>query len=187
MPSDRRRFNGHPDQVLLACQFVVSAVVEDSPIREVTRLLVSEVTTNALRHTASGTAEGGFRVSYELREDRLRVEVYDADAPTTPQRRAHDLEAPGGRGLELLDALVSRWGPWEAWTGGWSGSSWTSVAAEAAGVTHPALNLTTDPWTAASPIPAMSADQARATLVAAAPRSVQEPGSGMAPGGGQPG
>ena len=27
-----------------------------------------------------------------------------------PQRRAHDLEAPGGRGLELLDALASRWG-----------------------------------------------------------------------------
>jgi hypothetical protein len=49
-------------------------------------------------------------VSYELREDRLRVEVYDAGALTTPQRRAHDLEAPGGRGLELLDALASRWG-----------------------------------------------------------------------------
>jgi serine/threonine-protein kinase RsbW len=110
MPSDRRRFNGHPDQVVLARQFVVSALAEDSAIREVARLLVSEVTTNALRHTASGTAEGGFRVSYELREDRLRVEVYDAGARTTPQRRAHDLEAPGGRGLELLDALASRWG-----------------------------------------------------------------------------
>jgi serine/threonine-protein kinase RsbW len=110
MPSDRRRFDGRPDQVLLARQFVVSALVEDSPIREVARLLVSEVTTNALRHTASGTAGGGFRVSYELRDDRLRVEVYDAGALTTPQRRAHDLEAPGGRGLELLDALASRWG-----------------------------------------------------------------------------
>jgi serine/threonine-protein kinase RsbW len=110
MPSDRRRFNGHPDQVVLARQFVVSALAEDSAIREVARLLVSEVTTNALRHTASGTAGGGFRVSYELRNDRLRVEVYDAGAPTTPQRRAHDLDAPGGRGLELFDALASRWG-----------------------------------------------------------------------------
>ena len=64
MPSDRRRFNGHPDQVLLARQFVVSALVEESPIREMARLLVSEVATNALRHTASGTAEGGFRVSW---------------------------------------------------------------------------------------------------------------------------
>jgi hypothetical protein len=45
MPSDRRRFNGRPDQVLLARQFVVSALVEDSAIREVARLLVSEVTT----------------------------------------------------------------------------------------------------------------------------------------------
>jgi anti-sigma regulatory factor (Ser/Thr protein kinase) len=109
-PSDRRRFDGRPDQVLLARQFVVSALVEDSAIREVARLLVSEVTTNALRHTASGAAEGGFRVSYELREDRLRVEVYDAGARTAPQRRARDLEAPGGRGLELVDALASRWG-----------------------------------------------------------------------------
>ena len=51
---------------------------------------------------------GTFRVSYELRDDRLRVEVYDAGALTTPQRRAHDLEAPGDRGLDLLDALASR-------------------------------------------------------------------------------
>jgi hypothetical protein len=59
----------------------------------------------------------------KLREDRLRVEVYDAGAGTAPQRRAHDLEALGGRGLELVDALSSRWAPWEARTGGWSGSS----------------------------------------------------------------
>ena len=37
-------------------------------------------------------------------------EVYAAGALTTPLRRARDLEAPGGRGLELLDALASRWG-----------------------------------------------------------------------------
>jgi serine/threonine-protein kinase RsbW len=144
VPSDRRRFDGRPDQVLLARQFVVSALVEDSPIREVARLLVSEVTTNALRHTASGTAGGGFRVSYELRDDRLRVEVYDAGALTTPQRRAHDLEAPGGRGLELLDALASRWGTLGGPEGGWSGSSWTSTLTEAGRITHPALDLTAE-------------------------------------------
>jgi len=54
MGRHRRWFDGRPDRVLLARQFVVSALVEDSPIREVARLLVSEVTTNALRHTASG-------------------------------------------------------------------------------------------------------------------------------------
>ena len=47
-------------------------------------------------------------MSYELQDDRLRVEVYDAGALTTPQRRAHDLEASGDRGLDLLDALASR-------------------------------------------------------------------------------
>jgi len=111
------------------------------------------VTTNALRHTASGAAGGTFKVSDELRDDRLRVEVYDAGARTAPQRRAHDLEALGGRGLELVDALASRWAPSEARTGGWSGSSWTSALAEAGRVTHPALDLTADLWTFASPRP----------------------------------
>ena len=110
MPSHRRRFDGRPDQVLLARQFVVRALVEDSPIRDVARLLVSVVTTNALRHTASGTAGEGSGSAMSCATISLRVEVYDAGARTTPQRRAHDLEAPGGRGLELLDALASRWG-----------------------------------------------------------------------------
>jgi hypothetical protein len=90
-------------------------------------------------------------VSYELRDHWLRVEVYDAGARTAPQRRAHDLEAPGGRGLELLDALPSRWGTLGTREGGWSGSSWTSAPAEAGHITHPALDWTADVWTAASP------------------------------------
>jgi len=144
MPSYRRRFDGRPDQVLLARQFVVSVLVEDSPIREVARLLVSQVTTNALRHTASGTAGGTFRVSDELREDRLRVEVDDAGARTALQRRAHDLEALGGAGWSWWTRWPVGGAPWEARTGGWSGSSWTSALAEAGRVTHPALDLTAD-------------------------------------------
>jgi len=42
MGRHRRWFDGRPDQVLFARQFVVSVLVEDSPIREVARLLVSE-------------------------------------------------------------------------------------------------------------------------------------------------
>jgi len=42
MGRHRRWFDGRPDQVLLARQFVVSALVQDPPIREVARLLVSE-------------------------------------------------------------------------------------------------------------------------------------------------
>jgi hypothetical protein len=64
-------------------------------------------------HPPPSLADAGLglrRPVRELRDDRLRVEVYDAGARTAPQRRAHDLEAPGGRGLELVDALASRWG-----------------------------------------------------------------------------
>lgn len=41
--------------------------------------------------------------------DRLLVDVYDGD-PTLPIRRAHDLTAPTGRGLRILDDLTAEWG-----------------------------------------------------------------------------
>ncbi len=155
MPSDRRRFDGRPDQVLLARQFVVSVLVEDSPIREWRDCATvgQRVTTNALRHTASGAAGERFRVSFELREDRLRVEVYDAGAHTAPQRRAHDLEALGGRGLELVDALASRWSTLRGPDGRVVWFELDLGARRSRAVTHPAPDLTADLWTFASPRP----------------------------------
>jgi hypothetical protein len=92
-------------------------------------------------------------VSDELRDDRLRVEVDDAGARTAPQPAAHDLEALGGRGLELVDALASRWGT----LGGPDGRVvWFELdlgTPEAGRVTHPAPDLTADLWTFASPRP----------------------------------
>jgi hypothetical protein len=92
-------------------------------------------------------------VSDELRDDRLRVEVDDAGARTARQRRAHDLEALGGRGLELVDALASRWGT----LGGPDGRVvWFELdlgARRSGRVTHPALDLTADLWTCALPRP----------------------------------
>jgi hypothetical protein len=118
MPSHRRRFDGRPDQVLLARQFVVNALVEDSPIREVARLLVSEVTTNALRHTSSGTAGGGFRVSDELRDDRLRVEVDDAGARTARSAERMTWRRPAAAGWNWWTRWPVGGAPSEARTGG---------------------------------------------------------------------
>ena len=44
----RREFNGHADQVAAARRFVVSAIDDPGPARDVSRLLVSEAATNAV-------------------------------------------------------------------------------------------------------------------------------------------
>ncbi|MEU6484282.1 ATP-binding protein [Streptomyces sp. NPDC046887] len=62
-------------------------------------LLVSEVATNAVTHTDSGT----FRV--RLFSPGLRIEVWD-ESPSLPERRAASPLAEGGRGLALLELLA---------------------------------------------------------------------------------
>ncbi|WP_078629517.1 ATP-binding protein [Streptomyces sp. 142MFCol3.1] len=74
-------------------------------------LLVSEVVTNALRHT-----RGPLRLNLQVRGSRLRCEVEDTD-PSGPVRRFVDVDAEGGRGLELLDLLTDAWGTSDTATG----------------------------------------------------------------------
>ena len=88
----RREFRGRADQVAAARRFVSAALHVGSPLRDVTRLLVSEAATNALLHSGSGRTGGTFTVEYTLTEARLRVEVHDDGAPGGPRRRIHHLE-----------------------------------------------------------------------------------------------
>jgi anti-sigma regulatory factor (Ser/Thr protein kinase) len=106
----RREFRGRADQVGAARRFVSAALKIGSPLRDVTRLLVSEAVTNAVLHSASGDAGGRFTVEYQLDDRRLRVEVIDNGGPGGPRRRVHHIESITGRGLELFDALSDRWG-----------------------------------------------------------------------------
>jgi len=106
----RREFRGRADQVGAARRFVSAALKIGSPVRDVTRLLVSEAVTNAVLHSASGEAGGQFTVEYQLDDRRLRVEVSDNGGPGGPRRRVHHIESITGRGLELFDALSDRWG-----------------------------------------------------------------------------
>jgi anti-sigma regulatory factor (Ser/Thr protein kinase) len=116
----RREFSGHAEQVAAARRFVVSAIRDSGPARDVSRLLVSEAATNAVLHSASGDG-GSFAVEYAISDHVLRVEVHDGGSPTGPRRRVHDLESMTGRGLDLFDALSDRWGidggadSWTVW------------------------------------------------------------------------
>ncbi|MGW2781544.1 ATP-binding protein [Streptomyces populi] len=73
-------------------------------LAETAELLVSELVTNALRHT-----RGPLRLNLCLRGDRLQCEVEDTE-PLCPVRREPDADAEGGRGTELLDLLAESWG-----------------------------------------------------------------------------
>ncbi|MFG2223761.1 SpoIIE family protein phosphatase [Streptomyces sp. NPDC048644] len=70
---------------------------------DTTELLVSELVTNALRH---GHGEIRLRL---LRDRSLVCEVWDADLAQPRRRRARDTDE-GGRGLQLVGLLSSRWG-----------------------------------------------------------------------------
>src|SRR6266540_6833469 len=117
--SDDRLFWGRPAQVRTARRFVVASLA-GRPVavdRDVVALLVSELVTNAVVHSASGHADGTLLVGYQLARDeldpkrlRLRVEVRDLGSPGYPRRCRHALESSGQRGLEVVEALASRWG-----------------------------------------------------------------------------
>jgi anti-sigma regulatory factor (Ser/Thr protein kinase) len=73
-------------------------------LEETAVLLVSEVVTNALRHTSGAVTMDLTRLT-----DRVRVEVAD-DVTRTPTIGSGDLLDEGGRGVPLLDVLSDRWG-----------------------------------------------------------------------------
>ncbi|MFB8272993.1 ATP-binding protein [Streptomyces sp. NPDC055955] len=83
---------------------------QDEPI-DTAELLVSELVTNALRHT-----QGPLRLNLRLRHSRLLCEVEDTE-PASPVRNTVDPDAEGGRGTELLDLLADTWGTIRTATG----------------------------------------------------------------------
>jgi two-component sensor histidine kinase len=67
-------------------------------------LLMNELIANALQH-----APGAVRVRIFLRFGLLRCEVLDTHR-TRPLPQNPEIDDEGGRGLQLVDALASRWG-----------------------------------------------------------------------------
>ncbi|MGP4114471.1 ATP-binding protein [Streptomyces sp. 4N509B] len=75
---------------------------------DVAKLLVSELVSNAYRHTASASVS----LTTTVEPVRVHVEVYDGDPtplPPTPVDPALALCADHGRGLLMLGMLASRW------------------------------------------------------------------------------
>jgi len=104
----RRAFRGSNDQVARVREFVRLAL-GPVPVLDEAVLLASELSTNAVMHTASGDG-GTFDVAVCRYASSVRVEVRDAGSRRVPVARPHDDLAEEGRGLGLVDFVADRWG-----------------------------------------------------------------------------
>ena len=101
-----RRFARSWDAARLARGFVADALrawgldhlVDD------TLLVVTELVSNAVRHAGSDVT-----VSLSRLGEVVRVDVGDA-SETPPSMPDRDLDAPGGRGLQLVSVIAGDWG-----------------------------------------------------------------------------
>ncbi|MEV0348360.1 ATP-binding protein [Nonomuraea sp. NPDC050680] len=113
----------------------VAAILLGAGHRDVdnARLIVSELVSNALQHTASG--RGGGLVAVDVvgfGADVARIEVTDDGARTIPCPRASDDLDSRGRGLKLVEQISTTWGMRRP------GSGHLTVWAEFATVMHTA-------------------------------------------------
>jgi serine/threonine-protein kinase RsbW len=102
-------FPGRPDQVAQCRRFVLLALMGTDYARDA-ELLASELATNAVRHTASGSHSGTFQVTVFWHSRAVIVAVTDEGAATIPALSTPGAIDPAGRGLLLVEALASQWG-----------------------------------------------------------------------------
>lgn len=112
---------GAPSSVVQA-RGLLRGFLGDSPRTDDAELILSELATNAVRHSASGSGSGGeFEIRFTLLADGLRLEVVDqGKAPSAPLAPPDESFAPdedpafphgeSGRGLGIVDAIADRWG-----------------------------------------------------------------------------
>lgn len=95
-----------PTSASAARRFVTDVLGQwhlDAVVHQAT-LMASELVTNSVLHTS-----GELELTLSADEERLHVEVLD-HSERLPTLQTPDVEAPGGRGLLIIEALADRWG-----------------------------------------------------------------------------
>ncbi|MFE1781725.1 ATP-binding protein [Streptomyces sp. NPDC059506] len=101
-------FPGTPEEIARARRWTRD-VLRGLPCAEDAALIVTELGTNALVHTASGNQAGTFHVSLTLVNQAVMIAVTDSGgAKTTPRVEHPSDDTPRGRGLGIIDALAER-------------------------------------------------------------------------------
>jgi len=73
-------------------------------------LLASEIFGNSVRHSRSGDPGETVTVAVKVTGGVVRVEVTDRSGPRVPELTSAGQDEEGGRGLELVVGLATRWG-----------------------------------------------------------------------------
>lgn len=72
------------------------------------RVVISELVANSVRH-AQPLADGTLLVSWALEGQNLQISVTDGGSPTTPHAIDAPVSATSGRGMAIVESLVSEW------------------------------------------------------------------------------
>ncbi|MFG2022036.1 ATP-binding protein [Actinomadura geliboluensis] len=109
-----RLFAGRPESVSEARAFGRAFIGDRVPdeVAGLVELVVSELCTNAVEHTASGEDGGSFVLELELQDGHVRVAVVDMGAQTRPavNDEPSGPDAVSGRGLFIVESVSKAWG-----------------------------------------------------------------------------
>lgn len=107
-----RMFHGRPESVGDARRFT-RLILAGHVLADLVELVVSELATNAIEHSASGEPGGFFVVELEIFRDHVIVAVVDMGSDALPSLAEDDPAQPvslGGRGLHIVEAVAKDWG-----------------------------------------------------------------------------
>lgn len=104
-----RLFPGLPEQVGASRRFT-RAVLAGRGDSYAVEVVVSELSTNAVRHTDSGLPNGWFIVHLLVWDDRIRVRVLDLGGKNEPAMVTDANGDQNGRGLLTVAAIATVWG-----------------------------------------------------------------------------
>ncbi|MEU6540652.1 ATP-binding protein [Streptomyces sp. NPDC047000] len=97
---------GFPEEISRARRFTRD-ILHGSPHAEAAELIVSELSTNAILHTASGRHRGSFHLALAVTPQVVALSVTDdGGTGTAPKVEHQDQDAEHGRGLSMVTALA---------------------------------------------------------------------------------
>ncbi|KUF13387.1 ATP-binding protein [Streptomyces silvensis] len=97
---------GSPEEVSRARRWTRD-ILRGCPLADEAELIVSELSANAILHTASGRACGSFHLKLEIPPRVIALSVTDEGGTNTAPKAEHPGEsAVRGRGLDIVDALA---------------------------------------------------------------------------------
>ncbi|MCG7523885.1 ATP-binding protein [Streptomyces sp. OfavH-34-F] len=99
---------GFPEEVSRARRWTRD-ILRGSPLAEDAELIVSELSANAILHTASGQEHGSFHLAVAVSAQVVAVSVTDDGGTwTAPKAEHQDQDAEHGRGLGMVSAIAHR-------------------------------------------------------------------------------